>query len=92
MIKVASGPLLWFMNQMKFQGWTSLWGDIYFVPGFEQDVGLVRHERKHLEQMIRDGKLIYMVKYLYWNVRYGYLLNPYEIEAREVQYGTTTLN
>jgi hypothetical protein len=73
------------MRLMKFQGWTSLWGSIYFVPGCEQDEGLVRHERKHLEQMQRDGKLRYMVKYLYWNLKYGYLLNPYEIEARATQ-------
>ena len=86
MIKVAHGSILWFMNQMKFQGWTSLWGDIYFIPGCETDTGIVRHEQKHLEQMTNDGKLAYMVKYLYWNVRYGYLLNPYEIEARKVQY------
>jgi hypothetical protein len=85
-IKVASGPLLWFMNRMKFQGWTSLWGDIYFVPGFEQDAGLVRHEQTHLKQMQTDGKLVYMVKYFYWNIRYGYLLNPYEIEARAEQF------
>ena len=86
MVKVASGPLLWFMNRMKFQGWTSLWGNIYFVPGFEQDAGLVRHEQTHLKQMQADGKFVYMVKYLYWNVRYGYLLNPYEIEARAEQF------
>jgi len=85
MIKVASGPILWFMNLMGYQGWTSLWGDIYFVAGFEQDPGLVRHERRHLEQMQTNGKLTYMIKYLYWNIRYGYLLNPYEIEARSVQ-------
>ena len=86
MIKVASGPLLWFMHRMKFQGWTSLWGDIYFAPGYEADAGLVRHEQKHLEQMQRDGKLVYMVKYLYWNLKYGYFLNPYEVEARSAQF------
>jgi len=86
MIKVSYGLILWFMNQMKFQGWTSLWGNIYFAPGCETDAGLVRHEQKHLEQMTNDGKLTYMVKYLYWNVRYGYLFNLYEIETRKAQY------
>ena len=86
MIKVSYGLILWFMNQMKFQGWTSLWGNIYFAPGCETDAGLVWHEQKHLEQMTNDGKLTYMVKYLYWNVRYGYLFNPYEIETRKAQY------
>jgi len=87
MIKVASGFILWFMNRMKFQGWTSLWGDIYFVPGCETDAGLILHEQTHLKQMAKDGKLVYMVKYLYWTARYGYMQNPYEIEARAVQYG-----
>ena len=85
MPKIATGPIRWFMTLMGYQGWTSLWGSIYFIAGFEQDAGLVRHERKHLEQMQRDGKLVYMVKYLYWNVRHGYVNNPYEIEARSVQ-------
>jgi len=35
--------------------------------------------------MIREGKLVYMVKYLYWNLKYGYFLNPYEVEARAAQ-------
>lgn len=83
MIKTASGPMLWMMNCFKFLGWTSLWGDIYIKPGWEGEVALIKHEQMHLEQMRRDGKIVFMVKYCYWLGRYGYTNNPYEREARE---------
>ena len=85
MTRTASGLILWYMKACGFHGWTSLWGVIYLAPGYEQHAALLRHERKHLEQMQRDGKLMYMVKYMYWLVRYGYLANPYEIEARQAE-------
>ena len=37
---------------------------------------------KHLEQIKRDGRIKFTIKYIYWLYRYGYFLNPYEIEAR----------
>jgi hypothetical protein len=73
------------MNLCKFQGWTSFWGVIYMAPGHELHQGLIRHERKHLEQMQRDGKLVYLIKYTYWLLRYGYKMNPYEVEARAAE-------
>lgn len=85
MIKTANGLILLYMKACGFQGWTSLWGVIYMAPGYETHEALLRHERKHLEQMQRDGKLMYMVKYTYWLIRYGYLANPYEIEARQAE-------
>jgi len=85
MTRTASGLILWYMRACGFHGWTSLWGVIYLAPGYEQHAALLRHERKHLEQMQRDGKLVYMIKYTYWLVRYGYLANPYEIEARQAE-------
>ena len=85
MIRTASGPILLYMKACGFHGWTSFWGVIYMVPGYEQHESLIRHERKHLEQMQRDGKLVYLIKYTYWLIRYGYLANPYEIEARQAE-------
>ena len=86
MTRTASGLILMYMLLCNFQGWTSLWGVIYLAPGFEQHAALLRHERKHLEQMQRDGKLVYLIKYSYWILRYGYWNNPYEIEARKAEY------
>jgi hypothetical protein len=35
--------------------------------------------------MQRDGKLIYLIKYTYWLLRFGYWNNPYEVEARAAE-------
>ena len=85
MIRTASGLILRYMKACGFHGWTSFWGVIYMAPGYELHEALIRHERKHLEQMQRDGKLVYLIKYTYWLIRYGYLANPYEIEARQAE-------
>jgi hypothetical protein len=85
MIRTASGPILAYMKAFGFQGWTSFWGVIYMAPGYELHQGLIRHERKHLEQMQRDGKLVYLIKYSFWLLRYGYKMNPYEVEARAAE-------
>jgi hypothetical protein len=39
----------------------------------------------HLEQMRRDGKVLYTIKYTWWMLRYGYKMNPYEVEARAAE-------
>lgn len=58
---------------------------IYVLPVRESAHRLLRHERKHLEQIERDGRLLFSIKYLWWLCRYGYWLNPYEIEARAAE-------
>lgn len=83
MIKPASGLILIFMNLCKFRGWTSFWGDIYVLPGLEFNKTLIAHESEHLRQIKEDGIPLFTVKYLYWLCRYGYLKNPYEIQARK---------
>ena len=85
MIRTAFGPILWYMKTCGFQGWTSFWNVIYMAPGYELHEALIRHERKHLEQMQRDGKLVYLIKYTWWLLRYGYKMNPYEVEARAAE-------
>ena len=85
-IKTATGVIALYMRVCSFQGWASYWSTVYLAPGSMQDRGLIRHEAKHLEQMVRDGRLVFTVKYLWWNCTRGYLNNPYEIEARAAQY------
>ena len=84
-IKTAKGPLAWLMRRAGFAGWTSFWNTVYVLPGHEHDQRLLRHERCHLEQIERDGRLLFSVLYLYWLWRYGYRNNPYEIEARAAE-------
>lgn len=44
-----------------------------------------RHELKHVEQYQRYGIPGFLVRYFYYQLRYGYHLNPLEIEAREAE-------
>ena len=46
---------------------------------------LFRHEMEHMYQVCRDGWLKFYVKYLWYSMRYGYLNNPYEVEARAAE-------
>lgn len=84
-VKTATGLLAWYMRARGFDGWTSFWHTIYVLPGFEQDQRLLRHERKHLEQIESEGRLLFSIKYLYWLCRYGYKMCPYEVEARAAE-------
>lgn len=84
-IKTASGIIKYFMLRAGFKGWTSFWETVYVLPGYENEVWLIRHEKKHLEQIARDGHLKFTFKYLFWLFKYGYYGNPYEIEARAAE-------
>lgn len=44
---------------------------------------LFRHELEHVYQVKRKGWFGFYLKYLYFNIRYGYENNPFEIEANE---------
>ena len=85
-IKPAPLVIAAFMRLCGFYGWTSFWGVIYIKQGHTASEQLIRHEMKHIEQINRDGRLLFSVKYLYWLVRYGYKNNPYEIEARAAEH------
>lgn len=82
-VKTATSLLAWLMRRSGFLGWTSFWCTVYVLPGYENDQSLLRHEAKHLEQIERDGRLVFSLKYIWWLYQYGYKNNPYEVEARE---------
>ena len=84
-LRDAPPPISWFMRLFGFVGWASFWRTAYFLPGGLDNRGLVAHELKHLEQIERDGRVVFTVKYVWWLVRYGYQNNPYEEEARAAQ-------
>ena len=88
-VRTAYGVLAWLMRRAGFLGWTSFWHVVYVLPGQEHNERLLRHERKHLEQIERDGRLLFSIKYLYWLYRYGYKNCPYEVEARAAESKTT---
>ena len=53
-----------------------------FIAGEPLD-HLVKHEKVHIKQQLRGWLIGFYVKYLYYNIRYGYWNNPYEVEARQ---------
>ena len=57
---------------------------IYTYPSpYEISDSLYKHENRHLKQVKEEGRLKFACKYLWYNIRYGYDNNPYEIDARQ---------
>ena len=87
-IRTAKGFIAAYMLLFGFCGWASFWRVIYVLPGHEHNQRLLRHERCHLEQIERDGRLLFSIKYLYWLAKFGYNGDhPYEVEARKAENG-----
>lgn len=84
-IRTATGLIAAHMRACKLAGSASFWRTIYVLPGHEHNDRLLRHERKHMEQIERDGRLLFSSKYLWWLARHGYWHNTYEVEARAAE-------
>lgn len=88
--KVKPAVLLfkWFLEFFNYGAITLPWGVIYMrdeliqIPLSAYTIALTKHEQVHAEQIQRDGAIKFCVKYLWYNLRYGYIANPYELEAR----------
>jgi len=86
--KVASGVILGYMQLMGYIGWTSFWDTVYYLDKeCLRNQRLRRHEGKHIEQINRDGYIVFTIKYLWYSFKYSYHKNPYEIEARKAEDG-----
>jgi hypothetical protein len=44
-----------------------------------------RHEDKHKEQYRRLGMVGFLIRYFYYQIKYGYMKNPLEVEAQLVE-------
>jgi hypothetical protein len=44
---------------------------------------LLEHEKTHLKQQARNLLIFFYIRYWYYNRKYGYNDNPFEVEARE---------
>lgn len=84
-VKISTGLIRAYMRACGFKGWTSFWGTIYVLPGYEHDERLLRHERCHIKQIKRDGRVLFAIKYSWWTLLRGYWNNPYEVEARAAE-------
>jgi len=86
--RIAKGLIRWYMQSKGYSGWTSAWRSVYYIDGVAMSSpSLRRHELKHIEQIERDGRLLFMIKYIYYNIRYGYYSDKhfYEQEARDAE-------
>ncbi len=90
-IREASGLFAVMMQIFRIDGFIGFWGTIYVPPGRVRDRRLVGHKMKHVEQMQRDGTLMFTLQYIWWLLRYGYTRHPYEVEARQAENETDRL-
>ena len=56
---------------------------------FKERNRLLRHESKHIEQYKLYGFFGFLIRYVWYHVRFGYEGNPFEIEARKAEDGFT---
>jgi hypothetical protein len=59
----------------------------YSLPENLVDAAWRRHEDCHKEQWKREGALLFILKYFWYSIRYGYQMNPFEIAARKAEKG-----
>jgi hypothetical protein len=65
---------------------------MFSVPAEDLDRWIFRHELEHAYQQIREGVILFYLKYFLYSLRYGYNRNPFEVEARDRQYDELTEN
>ena len=86
-VKIAKGPMKWYLNMRDAFAAYAAWNVIYFRNErvMKSVVGkkILAHELKHWEQKNREGLLMFGIKYVWWSLTRGYVMNPYEIEARK---------
>lgn len=83
-IRRAPALIRFVLRRTGFGGVTLPWA-IYLLPERMDDQTLIRHERKHAEQIERLGVLRFYVTYAWQVLRHGYRNAPLEIEAREAE-------
>lgn len=67
----------------KYAAWVLYPFMFVSLPREDCDDRLFRHEMEHVYQVMRDGWWTFYIKYLYRLAVFGYMDNPYEVEARE---------
>lgn len=57
----------------------------YSCPWTQVGAAWRRHEDCHKEQWAREGAFLFILKYLWYSIRYGYQANPLEVEAHSAE-------
>jgi hypothetical protein len=66
----------------KWRG-RAIWPFIWTID--PDNIKLMKHEHKHIEQQLRGWLVGFAIKYFYYQWKYGYWDNPYEVEARAAE-------
>lgn len=84
-----------FYGRNKYPSETSGFADVAMIDpvrlcvySYPKDLpiraNMVRHEDMHIMQAKREGRIMFIIKYL-WGLRKGYYNNPFEVEARNAE-------
>jgi len=76
-----SWPFIWLNPRWKGK---AIWPFIFHADQIPSRT-LIEHEKIHLKQQARGLIIGFYLKYFYYNWKYGYENNPYEIEAYKHQ-------
>jgi hypothetical protein len=60
-------------------------GSRVYTRRAELSDAVLRHERAHVEQWRRYGRLRFPLLYLWYHWKHGYEKNPFEVEARRAE-------
>ncbi|MFL5489422.1 MAG: DUF4157 domain-containing protein [Gemmatimonadaceae bacterium] len=58
----------------------TLWNTVFLAPSTPLSAELLLHELRHVHQFLE--RRTFPVRYLWQSIRYGYVRNPYEDDAR----------
>ena len=85
-MKPAPFLILWFLKMAGSLAITMPWKVIYCRPGEEGNIPLFTHECIHIQQIERDGAVLWTLKVFWYLLRYGYASekNLIEQEARDL--------
>jgi len=56
---------------------------VFINPKYYDYEPLLKHEQVHVDQYAREGFVLFILKYFWYCIQYGYPDNPFEIEARK---------
>ena len=88
-MKINTNPprlMKWYMDTFGFNAIAMPYTEVmYFRTPEDMTERVIKHEKMHFVQMERDGTIWFLIKYVWYILRYGYKNNPYEEESRRAE-------
>jgi len=82
-VQEAKGIYSWFLYKFNYGAITMPWKTIHIRSdriGLQYKK-LLEHELVHVDQINKLGAIKWTLTYFYYQLRYGYANNPFELEA-----------